>query len=490
MSLPPGAGKTRLGVEFASGLGRPAVAFGPNTAIAGQWARTWQQVAGQPASSSRDLTGSPFTCLTYQSLATFDPDAPPAARGRGELVDLLHENGLALVQELRDIGPLTVILDECHHLLEVWGELLAEVLADLPDAVVLGLTATPPTALDRRQAALVAELFGPIVHTTSIPAAVREGELAPFAELAWLTRPTGEEDAWLRSAADRFVALTREILATDYGSVPILTWFDQRFGADPMPWVTREQDEPELARAALRLVHAGLLALPAGAVLREQHRAELDAADWAALIDDWVTGCLARSGDPGDSTVIEDLRQAMPGIGYRVTRRGVSRANSAVDRVLSRSASKMAAAADIVAAERAVLGARLRAAVICDHERASPTSSAVLRGAPAEHGSALQVMDALTGSGCPAVLVTGRTVAAVPDLAEQLRSFAAASGVDGLQLRELDGAAVAWRRSSARGRVGPGCPWRPPSWPPAGARCSSAPERCSVRGGTPNSSRP
>ena len=37
--------------------------------------------------------------------------------------------------------------------------------------------------------------------------------------------------------------------------------------------------------------------------------------------------------------------------------------------------------------------------VVCDHERASPTSSLVLRDAPAEHGSALEVMDALLDGG-------------------------------------------------------------------------------------------
>ena len=42
---------------------------------------------------------------------------------------------------------MTLVLDECHHLLEVWGRLLRDVLAELPDAFVLGLTATPPDTL-------------------------------------------------------------------------------------------------------------------------------------------------------------------------------------------------------------------------------------------------------------------------------------------------------------------------------------------------------
>ena len=44
------------------------------------------------------------------------------ARGgdRQELLALLHPNGRALVERIRASGPWTVVLDECHHLLEMW----------------------------------------------------------------------------------------------------------------------------------------------------------------------------------------------------------------------------------------------------------------------------------------------------------------------------------------------------------------------------------
>lgn len=426
VSLPPGAGKTVLGTELVAARlaaeGRRAVVLAPNTAIQAQWIATWERYGRGPASAERDLTAD-VTVLTYQSLASFsrDEDEGEDEDGdEGSLVDRLHDNGRALVAALRDAGPLTVLLDECHHLLEVWGALLREVLDPLEDVLVLGLTATPPGVLSRRQAEQVEELFGDVVYQASIPAAVREGVLAPFAELAWLTRPSDEEEAWLASSATRFAELTTELLSPGYGSVPLLVWFDRRIGELPVPWATFERDEPELATSVLRLVAAGLLDLPEGAVLREQHRTDLTADDWARLVDDWVRGCLARSELDQDRSVIEDLRKAMPGIGFRVTRRGVSGAGSAVDRVLSRSANKMRAAAEVLLAERSALGNRLRAVVVCDHERASPTSSLVLRDAPAEHGSALEVMDALLDAGFEPVLLTGRTVAAGAEHARRL----------------------------------------------------------------------
>jgi superfamily II DNA or RNA helicase len=428
VSLPPGAGKTVLGTELVAGRlaaeGRRAVVLAPNTAIQAQWIATWARYGVGPASPERDLAAD-VTVLTYQAIATFSPDdedddAEASAGGSGPLVDRLHENGRALVAALREAGPLTVVLDECHHLLETWGALLREVLDPLEDVLVLGLTATPPGVLTRRQAEQVEELFGDLAYQASIPAAVREGDLAPFAELAWLVRPSAEEEAWLASSAVRFAELTTELLSPGYGSVPLLTWFDRRIGELPVPWTTFERDEPALATAVLRLVHADLLDLPRDAVLREQHRTDLTAEDWARLVDDWVRGCLARSDVDADRSVLEDLRRAMPGIGFRVTRRGVSGAGSPVDRVLSRSAGKMRAAAAVLQAERDALGERLRAVVVCDHERASPTSSLVLRDAPAEHGSALEVMDALLGGGFEPVLLTGRTVAAGDATARRL----------------------------------------------------------------------
>src|SRR5690606_13455180 len=92
----------------------------------------------------------------------------PDRRG-GRLLDRLHPNGRALVEALRRTEPLTLVLDECHHLLEVWGRLVAELLDLVPHAYVLGLTATPPQSLTKDQQRLVDTLFGRPVYHTSIP---------------------------------------------------------------------------------------------------------------------------------------------------------------------------------------------------------------------------------------------------------------------------------------------------------------------------------
>lgn len=479
--LPPGTGKTLVGLEAARRLGRRTVVLVPNTAIQHQWIAHWRSFRtadGRPgaASASRELDAD-VTVLTYQSLAVFDPDAETDEEGRqragrsGGLVRLLHGNGRELISALRAAGPLTLVLDECHHLLDVWGRLLAEVLEDLPDALVVGLTATPPGSLTPDEAKLVDALFGVPILGASIPAMVRQGHLAPFAELAWLTEPTATEGDYIGGEAERFAELTTDLLAPGFASTDFLPWLDARWvtradaavrsadSAGPVPWERVEKDHPAIAAAALRLHHAGLLALPPGARVREEHRHAPTAEDWVALLDDYVRHCLLRGDDERDARAVEAIRRALPAVGYQLTRRGIRAARSPVDRVLARSAAKGHAAVEIAAAEAAAQGARLRCLVLCDHERAGATLPARLREVmDAESGSAWRMLAALVADPrtrrLDPLLVTGRTVAAAERTA---RAFALAMLDHGLRLEVEpvgDGIALITGSWSARTWVG------------------------------------
>ena len=443
VALPPGAGKTLVGLEtikdrVAAGAVGKAVVLGPNTAIQGQWERSARDL-GLDVATDRTLTHA-VTALTYQALAVFDPDsevdddgqesgepgtvAPPETMPGAPLVGVglltrLHANGQAFVEQLRAAGPLLLVLDECHHLLEVWGRLLGELLDQLPDAMVLGLTATPPEALTADQALLVDELFGAPLYRASIPAVVKVGDLAPYVELAWLTTPTPQENDWLKEEASRFQELITQLTAPAFGSMPFLQWLDARFVATTVPWFNLLKEQPEVCRAVLRLHHAGMLRLPPGARMAEEHRTRPTADDWCLLIEDWLQGHLTRTGKPEDEQVVEAVRRALPSVGYQWTKRGIRRGRSPVDRVLARSESKTAAVVAIVGAEHRNLGEGLRMLVLCDHERAGATLPADLTGVlDQQSGSAHAMLDALvegaeTGPLAP-MLVTGKTVAGAP----------------------------------------------------------------------------
>ena len=53
--LPPGAGKTLVGLDTARRRGRTTVVLGPNTAIQSQWLRGWEELTNEPGSATRAL---------------------------------------------------------------------------------------------------------------------------------------------------------------------------------------------------------------------------------------------------------------------------------------------------------------------------------------------------------------------------------------------------------------------------------------------------
>lgn len=436
--MPPGAGKTRVGLEAAAGLlssGQvdKVVVFSPNTAIQLQWL-TQAQELGLTSGTDRALTRE-LTSLTYQSLAVFDPDQEvddDLATPQRPLRERLHENGQQLIAKLSEGGRLLIILDECHHLLEAWGRLLEEVLKTLRSELVLSLTATPPTALSAEHLALVTSLFGTTTYESTIPAAVREGDLAPYAELVWLCSPSPVEADYLAEEAERFAALTTRITDVTFGSTPFLVCADARFCSPERPIDEIARTEPSLADAALRLHCAGLLAMPPGARLHERHRRPPTADDWVLLIEDWLLNCLQPTGDPANEQVIEAVRSALPSVGFIWTKRGIRRGRTSVDRVLARSAAKTQAVTAIIAAEASNLSDQLRMLVLCDHERATAMVPSELTGVlETQAGSARSVLAALLADPAASqerpLLVTAKTVAAAPETLAALRAHVAAN---------------------------------------------------------------
>lgn len=399
--MPPGSGKTRVGAEAWRASGLPGVVFSPNSAIQGQW--------------EREAPG--LRSLTYQALATFEPEE----EGDGTVLSRLHANGRALVAELAGVGELFVILDECHHLLHVWGRLLSEVLDLLPGATVLGLTATPVAAMTAEERELEGELFGQVTYHASTPGVVRSGDLAPFAELAWLTTPTAREQEWLDEQGIRVKELVTHLSDPRLGSRSFIETVGEIGGS----WAELETTDPTLADALVRLGVAGSISMPEGATVRERHRRPADVADWMAALNHWLLA-LSRTGEPADRDLVRSVGEVVGAVGYRWTRRGLVRTPSTVDRVLSRSANKADAAVQILHHESEHLGADLRALVVCDFERASTLPAALFDVVAPESGSASKVLAELlasvqTSALSPLLMTAKRVAGAAVDL-ERLRS--------------------------------------------------------------------
>jgi superfamily II DNA or RNA helicase len=534
---PPGSGKTLLGIELARRVGRRALVLAPNSAVQMQWMRAVRSFTDDPRLVATDATGPGWEllCLTYQSLAQLDdpevalgrlaasrwaaeraaatgqdaeaidreaagwgPTHPAAERRRRELArigasikreiaqgrhegvrlaDLLAVPARERVRRMAAARVGVVVLDECHHLASLWGYVVRAALAELAPEDdpphVIGLTATPPTDLGGDESELYDELLGPVDFTIPTPAVVRDGHLAPFQELAWLTEPLDAERAWLADHDTRFRELVTALHDDAEGPLSFPGWVitrvrERRRGPEDdseVSWESFQRRSPALARAGVRFLASADLRLPDGAPRGEAYRRPPDLEDWLVLLSDYALRCLASSEDHAAASRYEAIAAALRELGFQLTRQGIRRGTSEVDRLLTGSRAKALGLVEVVAAEMEERGDALRGLVLCDAELAPARPDDALTGVldPAA-GTARSAVSALAADLRTAplrpLLVSGRGLRCaeadadvlLAALKEQAEGRFALPEWDG----ELDGVLVSLRSTGAE--------WMPRAW--------------------------
>ncbi len=397
---PPGSGKTVMGLEMARRIGAPAVVLCPTAAIQGQWrapqltALTYQALCRteDPDGALRVLAeqrlgpGAPSRRRDDELMRAVAAMKVEVARG-GDVRDLLAPGARARLEGLRAGGVKTVILDECHHVVSMWGYVVRAALAELGDDVhVIGLTATAPDDMTADEARLYEELLGPVDFHTPTPAVVREGHLAPFQELALFTTPLDSEVEWLRARHERFQEMLTDLLSSS-GELSFAEWVTGRMryrgeGDAEIPFGELLRRQPALARAGLRYLASAGLPLPPGAPRGEGFREAPTLDDWVTLISDYAVRCLrAHPGVEAESRT-DALAVALADLGFALTRTGVRPGRTDIDRVLVNSSAKPILACEALAVEHEQRGDALRAVVLCDSERPprQPAGSALTLG--------------------------------------------------------------------------------------------------------------
>jgi hypothetical protein len=429
---PPGSGKTVIGLEIVRRLDRPGLVLAPTATISAQWADKLGLFTDQPAAflapqgelhvltyqsicqtsdPSGALRAAAEQRLVSERAAAMGAAAPDvqaevagftgAARERFErdvsaeiarckkaavrgdatafaAASLLSGPARTRLDGLVAAGIGTLVLDECHHLASLWGYLVRAVIAELPDVHVVGLTATSPSELTGEEAELYTSLLGPVDFQIPTPAVVRDGHLAPYQELAYFTTPLDSEREWLDERHARFselLARLQEPAAAGEEDIAFSPWVIGRIryrdtgdGAARVPFSTLIARRPELARAGLRYLASGGLELPDDAPRGEGWREPPTLDDWLVLISDYAVGCLhAHPGEAAERR-LTDLQTGLRDLGFVLTRQGIRRGGSDVDRVLTSSAAKPIGAIEVLAAEAQSRGDRMRAAVLCDAE--------------------------------------------------------------------------------------------------------------------------
>jgi len=194
----PGSGKTVLGLEAMRRLARPALVLSPSLTIRNQWAERLEplflpSLDDHRQHISRDIAApAGMTIATYQALH--------AAHARD-----------ADFSALAALGPVTLILDECHHLRREWWNALFALRDRLDDVVIVALTATPPYDASHAEWSRYERLCGPIDAEIGVPELVRNGDLAPHQDHVHFSEPDAEIVEALMRRRDAVFALASQI---------------------------------------------------------------------------------------------------------------------------------------------------------------------------------------------------------------------------------------------------------------------------------------
>ncbi len=457
---PPGAGKTIIGLQLVSEFKCPSLIVSPNTTIQSQWGQKLELFMPPHLKSyglddligtHEDMPLKPITTLTYQVLSTPGREqeylerlarkswleeickAQSLSAGNAELrmielmqnnpreyqnevsrhlsrlrrrltevldlKEVLHDNALDLLQSLRRQKFALVIFDECHHLTDYWAAVMTHLVKRLDNAVVIGLTGTPPEGKSNQQENRYLTLVGEIDYQVPTPALVKEGGLAPFQDLVHITQPTETEYSFLELQHEDFHTLVDELTKrrSEEKQSPLTAWvqmrLDEFLSSDEKNMPEWQQ---ELTTACIRYLWRLEKPLPKGIELSEQLCQSPLLDDWMNILEDYALRKLKISSEASDHEVYQVIKSAVRKLGYALTEQGIRKQASPVDRVLAFSKNKAHAVAEILNLEYRSLDDRLRAAVVTDFERMSALETKSLKGVlTAESGGAIGVFHEL-----------------------------------------------------------------------------------------------
>jgi hypothetical protein len=333
-----------------------------------------------------------------------------------DIEPFLHENARKLINELVQNGVRTIVLDECHHLLDYWAIVLRYFISKIENPKVVGLTATLPSPETDEEYENYTSLLGDIDFEIPTPAVVKEGDLAPYRDLMYIVKPTKREVEYLKQVQTEFQSGITLLITNEKFNAWVASLVEVPNEGEERKtiWQSYWDKNPLLTLAAIRYLHLQGTQMPSDLPVPVEANNPIELEDWSILIERFGLDVLKTSQDTKDHQLLTALRKAILPFGLTLTERGIHQSRSAGDLVLSFSESKDYAVAHILDAELKAMGEKLRAVVVTDFERVG-TGVPRLRGVlDPEAGSAVRAFQLLASydplKELHTVLVTGKSL--------------------------------------------------------------------------------
>ena len=400
---PPGSGKTVLGLEVARRLGQPTLVLTPTLTIREQWILRLCEdfFPGQPPPPgiSRQLSEMGwFTAATYQSLA---------AEAQRDLP--------ALIDRLITARVSTLVVDEAHHLRNVWWRNLERLRAGLDarkqNLTLVALTATPPFDVSSAEWSRYLSFCGPIDEEIGVPELVQSRDLCPHQDFVFLTSPSETDREPTLEFRRRVLDLVQD-LSLDIELADGLA-------ADPRVRHPEQHHQELLDHHEFYLAVAIFLSgLKWEKALPLLHELDLRDVSLPSFDHRWAEALLqgilfADRSTESLGTKVRDLRQRLSSAGA-IERRRVRLINQpGLERRLRRSATKIPAVCQIVHHETKEDPWSRRVVILADHIHREALTHSPEVGAPVPKLGVVPLFEALRQRRIPGVelgVLTGTLV--------------------------------------------------------------------------------
>lgn len=364
----PGSGKTTLGIELIARADAPCLILAPSITIREQWLSRIREGFGAPEELLSNDIREPaaITAITYQALhsclrrlKSVEEDED----GRSEERDYSRFDLYAVLEAA---GVKTFCLDEAHHLRSEWQKALEEVVRQRKDCTIISLTATPPYDSTPQQWERYISLCGPIDEEISVPELVKEGSLCPHQDYVYFNMPAPEEEAKLKKFRKESDKAFKKLMADGDFAAAVLT---HRGLADPESCLKLFGENRTYLLSLLAFLKEKEKKIPAvlSGLVKEAQVPPMDMRLLGALLQGFLfEDAESYDCDPADQKALADSLRAR---GLIHKNKVELSASSEVDKLLINSRGKLQSIREIVKAEFAGMGEKLRLLVLTDFIR-------------------------------------------------------------------------------------------------------------------------